>query len=74
MPLAPRCPAGRAVQLVKDATAGGAFGFLRTGVLDSVPMQVGCTGQADWLHSSRAVVVAIAVWHFIDAGSAHMWE
>ncbi|KAL4441042.1 hypothetical protein ABPG77_010473 [Micractinium sp. CCAP 211/92] len=35
----PEHVAGRAVQLVKDATGNGAFGFLRTGVLDSVPMQ-----------------------------------
>ncbi|KAL4457392.1 hypothetical protein ABPG75_012257 [Micractinium tetrahymenae] len=35
----PEHVAGRAVQLVKDAASSGAFGFLRTGVLDSVPMQ-----------------------------------
>lgn len=55
------CRAGRAVQLVKDATGNGAFGFLRTGVLDSVPMQVGLqieTGFLDTLGLSCVACVA----------------
>lgn len=38
------CVAERASQLVAAATEAGALAFLQTGVLDSVPMQVGCCG------------------------------
>ena len=65
----PHCPlcAERAGQLVKSATDAGALGFLRLGVLHSVPMQARL-----WEAFASDVAVAVAEARLGWAGSASM--